>query len=89
MPPKKASNIVEEELEEIRKFLNFMSDELSKVAKWQAMVLNLMDEVEKLKNVVKEKDKIINGIERRINDLEQFTQMEDLVISGLVTTHCT
>lgn len=31
MPPKKANNLVEEELEEIKKSLNFMSEELSKV----------------------------------------------------------
>ncbi len=31
MPPKKISSVVEDELEEIGKSLNFMSDELSKV----------------------------------------------------------
>lgn len=87
MPPKKVSNVVEEELEEIRKSLNFMSDELSKVAKQQAMLLDLMDEVKQLKNLVKEKDKIIDGLERKIDDIEQYTRLEDLIISGLETTH--
>ncbi|HAX73371.1 MAG TPA: hypothetical protein DCY20_07595 [Firmicutes bacterium] len=77
MPPKKISNAVEEELEEIRKSLNFMSDELSKVAKQQAMLLDLIDEAKQLKNLVKEKDKRIEGLERRIDDLEQYTKMED------------
>ncbi|ROL43579.1 hypothetical protein DPX16_13510 [Anabarilius grahami] len=76
-------------LEEIRKSLNFMSDELSKVAKQQAMLLDLMDEVKQLKNLVKEKDKRIEGLERRIDDLEQNSRMEDLIISGLETTHRT
>lgn len=89
MPPKKISSIVEEELEEIRKSLNFMSDEVSKVAKQQAMLLDLMDEVKQLKNLVKEKDKRIEGLERRIDDLEQYTRMEDLIISGLETKHRT
>ncbi len=39
MPPKKISSVVEDELEEIRKSLNFMSGELSKVAKQQTMLL--------------------------------------------------
>lgn len=89
MPPKKISSVVEEELEEIRKSLNFMSDELSKVAKQQAMLLDLMDEVKQLKNLVKEKDKRIEGRERRIDDLEQYTRMNDLIISGLETKHRT
>lgn len=76
-------------MEEIRKSLNFMSDELSKVVKEQAMLLDLMDEVKQLKNLVKEKDKKIDGLERRIDDLEQYTRMEDLTINGLETTHRT
>lgn len=89
MPPKKASNALEEELEGIGKSLNFMSDELSKVAEQQAMLLDLMDEVKQLKNLVKEKDKKIDSLERRIDDLEQYTRMEDLIISRLDTTHRT
>lgn len=76
MPPKKIPSAVEEELEEIRKSLNFMSDELSK-----AMLLELMGEVKQLKNLVKEKDKRIEGLEQRIDDLEQYTRMEDLIIT--------
>ncbi len=98
MPPKKISSVVEDKLEEIRKSLNFMSDELSKVAKQQTMLLDLMDEVKQLKNLVKEKDKKIEGLERRIDELEQYTRLEDLMdeleqytrmeeISGLETKH--
>lgn len=57
MPPKKNSNAVEEELEEIRKSLNFMSEELSKVAKQEAMILDLMNEIKQLKNLVRRKRK--------------------------------
>lgn len=89
MPPKKISSAVEDELEEIRKSLNFMTDELSKVAKQQAMLLDLMEEVKLLKNLVKEKDKRIEGLEKRIDDLEQYSRMEDVIISGLETKHRT
>lgn len=85
MPPKKTSNAVEKELEDIRKSLNFMSDELGKVTKQQAVLLDLMD-VKQLKNLVKQKDKKIEGLERRIDDLEQYTRMEDFIISRLETT---
>lgn len=43
------------------------------------MLLDLMDEVKQLKNLVKEKDKKIEGLERRIDDLGQYTRMEDLI----------
>lgn len=89
MPPKKANPGVEEELEEIRKSLNFMSDELSKVAKQQGMLHDLMDEIKQLKNLIKDKDKKIDDLEQRIEDLEQYTRMDDLVISGLETQHRT
>ncbi|RXN08789.1 X-linked interleukin-1 receptor accessory -like 2 [Labeo rohita] len=50
---------------------------------------DLMDEVKQLKNLVKEKGKKIKGLERRINELEQYTRMEGLIISGLETKHQT
>ena len=90
MPQKKANPGVEEELEEIRKSLNvFMSDELSKVAKQQGMLHDLMDEIKQLKNLIKEKDKKIDSLERRIEDFEQYTRMDDLIINGLETHHWT
>lgn len=60
MPPKK--NVVEDELEGIRKSLNFMSEEPSKVAKQKAVVLDLMNEIKQLKNLDKERDKKINDL---------------------------
>lgn len=66
-----------------------MSEELSKVAKQQMGLLDLIDEVRQLKAVIKEKDKKIEELERRVEDLEQYTSMDDLVISGLETTHRT
>lgn len=57
------------------------------MAKHQAMLLDLMNEVKLLKSPVKKKDKKIDDLERRIDDLEEYTRMEDLIISGLDTTH--
>ncbi len=60
MPPKKISSVIEDEMEEVRKSLNFMSDEVCKVAIQQTMLLDLKNE--QLKNLVKEKDKKIEGM---------------------------
>lgn len=86
MAPRKNTVPLEKELEEIKKSLNFMSHELSKVAK-QQMLLDLMDEIKQLRNIIKEKDNKINDLERRIEDLEQYTRMEDVIIIGQDTTH--
>ncbi len=60
MPPKKISSVVKDEIEEVRKSLNFMSDKVCKVAKQQTMLLDLKNE--QLKNLVKEKDKKTEGM---------------------------
>lgn len=78
-----------EDIEEVKKSLNFMSEELSKVVKQQAGLLDLIEEVRQLKIVIKEKDKKIEELEKRVEDLEQYTRMEDVIISGLKTNHYT
>ena len=52
-------------------------------------LLELTEEVKRLRSVIKEKEKKIEALERTVDDLEQYTRMEDLVISGLETTHRT
>lgn len=74
-------NVMDEEMEEIRRSLSFLSEELSKVSKQQTKLIELMDEVKHLKTIIKEKDKKINNLEKRIENLEQYTRMEDLVVT--------
>lgn len=88
MPPKKNQQN-EEEMEEIKQSLNYMSGEISKVAKQQSKLLGLMEEVRELKLTIKEKDKRIGDLERRVDDLEQYSRMDDLIISGVTTRHQT
>ncbi|KAM3599829.1 uncharacterized protein V6R79_012326 [Siganus canaliculatus] len=82
-----ATKRLSEDMEEVKKSLNFMSEELSKVVKQQVGLLDLIEEIRQLKIVIKEKDKKIEELERRVEDLEQNTRMDDLVISGLETNH--
>ncbi|KAK7888646.1 hypothetical protein WMY93_024206 [Mugilogobius chulae] len=77
-----------EDMEEVKKSLNFLTAELSSVVK-QKDLLNLIDEVRQLKDTIKEKDKKIEELQRRVDDFEQYTRMEDLVVTGLVTRHRT
>lgn len=86
MPPKK-SPVNSEEMEEIKQSLNFMSEEITKVAKQQTQLLGLMEEVRELKKTVLEKDKEISLLERRMNELEQYTRMDNVIVSGLNIRH--
>lgn len=75
------------ELEEIKRSLNVLSKDIATVTQQQAKIVTLLDEVKKLKELLSEKDKIISGLERRIDDLEQHTRMEEVIINGLETKH--
>lgn len=87
MPPKKHG--LDEELEEIKKSLNFITGELTQVLKNQEQLQKLMNEVRDLKKTVIEKDKKIEHLEKRVDDLEQYSRMNDLIIQGLETKHRT
>ena len=76
-------------MEEIRKSLYSMSEELSKVANQQAKLLGLMEDVRELKSSIKEKDKKIADLEQHVDDLEQYSHMDDLIISQLKIRHKT
>uniref|UniRef100_A0AAV2MA93 Protein kinase domain-containing protein n=1 Tax=Knipowitschia caucasica TaxID=637954 RepID=A0AAV2MA93_KNICA len=85
MPPKRATSKVEmeNEMEDIRKSLSHMSEELPKVTQQLAKLMGLFEEVRQLKELIKEKDKTINELEKRIDQLEQYTRMDDVIITGL------
>lgn len=67
--------VLYEDMEEIKKSLNDVSDELSKMVEKQDL-MSLIDEVQQR----------IEVLERRLDDLEKCTRMDELVASGLVTS---
>lgn len=78
MGPKRA-----DDLEEIRNSLSFMSAELTKVTGQLTKLTGLFEEVRQLKELIMTKDKHIQQLEKRIDSLEQYTRMDDVIISGL------
>lgn len=72
-------------MEEVKKSLSFMSEEKRKAVKQQIGRLELTEEEQQLKVVIKEKDKTIEELERRAEDL-QHTRVDDVVICDLETT---
>lgn len=87
-----------EELEEIRKQLNTMTENIGKVltqqatlVTQQATLVGLVKEVQELKISInkrnKETDERFKLLEQRIDDLEQYSRADDLIITGLATKH--
>ena len=74
---------LEKEMGEIHKSLNFMSGEISNLTKQYTLLQDLMTEVKKLNKTIQEKDEKIASLEKRLDDIEQYSRMEDVIISGL------
>lgn len=82
-----ATKKLAEDLEEIKKSLNFMSDEITKVVKQQTDLMGIMEEIKELRELVTLRDKKIEQLEQRIDDLEQQARSKDLIVTGLKTKH--
>jgi len=81
MPPKKALTTVEGD--DIKKSLEFMTEEISDVKLQQKSILDLVEEVKALRIQNAEKDRRLVYLENRVADLEQYTRINDVVITGL------
>lgn len=75
------------EMFEIKQSLNFMSGEIAKIAKQQNTIMNMMGEIRELKRQNEEKENKIRMLETRVADLEQYSRINDVIISGLETRH--
>ncbi|XP_060765748.1 uncharacterized protein LOC132873941 [Neoarius graeffei] len=81
MPPKKAPTV--EEIEDIKKSLDFLGEEISAVRVQQKTILDLVEEVKALRLQNSEKAKRIAILENRVEELEQYTRMNDIIVTGL------
>ena len=77
MGPKKLS-----EVNDIKKLLVFLSEEVSTGRLQQKGILTLV-EVKALCIQNENKDRKITFLENRVADLEQYTRMNDIIITGL------
>ncbi|KAI9516434.1 hypothetical protein NQZ68_015935 [Dissostichus eleginoides] len=72
-----------EEVDEIKKSLDFLAGEISAVRLQQKGILDLFEEVKILRIQNAEKDKRLEYLESRLEDLEQYTWINDVIITGL------
>lgn len=81
MGPKKA--LTAEEGDDIKKSLDFLSEEISAVKLQQKSILALVEEVKALRIQNAEKDRRIVHLESRVSELEQHTRIKDVIVTGL------
>lgn len=65
------------------KSLDFIIQEVSAVRMQQISILDLVEEAKALRLQNVEKDKHITSLENRVEDLEQYTRVNDVIITGL------
>lgn len=81
MAPKK--NPAAEESEEVKKALESLSQDVADIKDKQDKILKLVGEVAQLRVLLEEKDKKIDALEKRVEDLEQYSRINDVVVTGL------
>ena len=71
------------QLADIQQSLNEINNKLNGLDECRKEISNLTTLVNILKEQNKDKDKKILELETRVDELEQYTRQDDLVISGL------
>ena len=71
--------------EELRKSVEFMGHQIEAMASKQDTLMEMMKEIKELKKQNEEKNAKIVQLECRLSDLEQYTRMNDVIVSGLRT----
>ncbi|XP_063347932.1 uncharacterized protein LOC134640219 [Pelmatolapia mariae] len=81
MPPKKGPT--PEEVKDIKTSLGALCGDVAAVRVQQELLLGLLEEVKQLRLQNAEKDRRIMDLERRVDELEQYTRTNDVVTSGI------
>lgn len=71
--------------EELRKSVEFMTHQMEAMTSKQDTLMGMMNEIKELKKNNEEKDAIIMQLRSRLCDLEQYTRMNDVIVTGLPT----
>lgn len=72
-------------MEEVKDSLNMMSAEIASLTKPNSVITGLLTEIKQLKWKNIEQEKQILLLENRVSDLEQYSLINYIVVSGLQT----
>ena len=83
MPPRREKTLPMESEDDIKKTLDVIVIEMSDIKKQQEKLINLITEINELKQLNREKDLKLMLMESRISELEQQQYANDVVITGV------
>ena len=78
---------LQKDMDELKDAMNMLTTEVANIAKQNSIITELLNEIKQLKKRNIETTQEIESLSRRVNELEQYTRMDDLVITGLKTNH--
>lgn len=74
---------VQKELEELKLSMSMMNSTMEKLTSQQATITELLIQVKSLQAKTEAQEVTIISLEERLSDLEQYSRMNDVIISGL------
>lgn len=74
---------LQKDMDDLKEAMNMMTSEMAIFTKQQSIITELLDEIKQLKRLNLEHEKKIGYLENRVADLEQYSRMNDIIISGL------
>ncbi|CAJ1067156.1 hypothetical protein DPX16_5388 [Xyrichtys novacula] len=80
-----AMKSLQRDMEELKESINMMSSDITNLMKQNTTITWLLTEIKLLKTKNMEQEKKIAFLENRVSDLEQYSRMNDVVVSGLQT----
>ena len=78
-----AMKTLQKDMEELKESMNMMSSDIASLRKDNAVITALLSEMKQLKQKNVEQEKTIIQLESRVSDLEQYSRINDVIISGL------
>ena len=82
-----AMKALQKDMEELKESMNMLTTEVANITKQNSVITELLSEIKLLKKQNIEKSREIEVLTRRVDELEQYTRMDDLIITGLKTNH--
>ena len=74
---------LQKDMEELKESMNMMSSEIASLTKQNSIITGLLTEIKQLKLKNMEQEKQIVMLENRVSDLEQYSRINDIILSGL------
>lgn len=78
-----ATKELKKDIEDLKNAVNMMSQHIASMTNKMSTMMNLMKEIIEIKKQNEEQENRINFLENRLLDLEQYSRINDVTVTGL------